>query len=179
MRADRSSRTWLGVAKVAFVAVAIVVSAVVLWTQQSDDALLRASSFPAALVEVAFWAFPGLVLYLVVARRPIAVAVEGLLIVGLLVAQWFASATDRHSTASLGPFLLGWALIPGIVIGGCLPALYQEWRHADPARPQLYLLIPGTVVLAFLGPLGWIAAAVLWWLTLRRARSGKNQSTPD
>lgn len=176
MRADRSSRR-LGLAKVAVVSVAIVVSAVVLWTQQSGDALLGASSFPGAVIEVAFFSFPGLVLYLVFARRPVAVVVEGLLIVGLLIAQWFASATDRHSTASLGPFLLGWMLIPGIVIAGCLPALYQEWRDADPARPQLYLLIPATVVLGFLGPPGWIAAGLVWWMTLRRARAAKNRPT--
>src|SRR5690349_20272312 len=107
VRGGGTARTsqWTSVVKSGFVGVAVVGSAMVLWQRQTSDALLRVKSFPGAILEVAFWALPGLVLYLALARRPVVVIVEGVVICAVLIAQWTESATERSSTASLGPGL--------------------------------------------------------------------------
>ena len=83
-----SARVYL--LKAGFIVVAVVGSASVLWLRQADDALLRADSFAAAIAGVLL----------------------------LLIWGWWRSATDWHSTAALGPGLLGWLLVPVVVLCG-------------------------------------------------------------
>jgi hypothetical protein len=56
-------------AKAALAAVAVLVAAGVRWTRQSSDALLRVDSYRAAVDQVAFWASPSLVLFILLAGR--------------------------------------------------------------------------------------------------------------
>jgi hypothetical protein len=163
------TRGWSHVAKFGFVVAAVVASAVVLWSRQTDNALLRTDSFPAAMREVSFFAFPGLALYLVFARQVATVVIEGFAIAGLLVAQWWTSATDRHSTAGIGPFFVGWLVVPAVVLlSWVVPQLVREWNTGLVSTPaKVALLIPATLGLFLVGPVGLIVAALLWFAALR------------
>lgn len=103
--------------KVVVIASSILAAATVLWIRQTPDALLRVESFGGAITEVAFWSAPTFVLYVVLARSRVAVFGQGLVLAAILVAGWWSYATDRHSTASLGPVGTGWFVGPAVVIG--------------------------------------------------------------
>ena len=126
------------VAKLAFILAAVVIAAAVLWTRQSPDALLGVASFGGAIEEVAFWAAPGLVLYLLLTRTATAIVVEGTALVALLTWGWWSSATDWHSTAALGPAMTGWFLAPSVVLGGLIVQLVVQLarrRRRQAPRP--------------------------------------------
>jgi hypothetical protein len=155
---------------------AVLLSAAALWSQQTNDALLRVHSFPGAVAEVLFWGLPALVVYVLVARRPTAVFLLGAVLVVSLVAQWWSSATDRHSTASLGPGLLGWFALPALFgLWWLVPRLVREWNSGLVSTPaKVFLLIPATVVLVLLGPIGIAVAALLWLLAFSARPSPKD-----
>ena len=104
--------------KAAFVVLAVVVGASVLWVRQTPDALLRVNSYSAALAEVAFWAAPTVLLYVLIARRRSAVVAGGAALVVSVPLGWWWFATDRHSTASLGPAMVGWLFGPFVMFSG-------------------------------------------------------------
>ncbi|MBW8825069.1 MAG: hypothetical protein JF603_01785 [Acidobacteria bacterium] len=89
--------------KAAFIAVAVLSAASVLWLRQTAEALLRVDSFAGGVAEVLFWAAPTFVLYMLLARSRLAIVIDGCVVIVLLVWGWWSSATDWHSTASLGP----------------------------------------------------------------------------
>jgi hypothetical protein len=164
----------LVIVKLILAAAAVVVSGAVLWFHQSTDALLGGSSFWEALGVTLFAATPGLLLYVALAHGRVASVIEGLIIRGIMGAQWWYSATDHHSTAGIGPFLIGWLLIPTIVF---LTLVGQNWNTDFVSTPaKIALLIPATLLLVLLGPVGWVIAAVVWWLTMRRRTSGVDPS---
>jgi hypothetical protein len=104
------------VAKAVFVVGAVVLSTVVLWLRQTPEALLRVASFPGGLAEVGFWALPSFVLYVLLARSPVTIAVDGFALTVILSWGWWSYATDWHSTASLGPAGTGWFFGPIVVV---------------------------------------------------------------
>jgi hypothetical protein len=107
----------------------------VLWFRQTDDALLRVSSFPGAVGQAAFWLLPSLVLYLAIVWTSRAASVIGGAMTGLMAWQWWVSATDWHSTASLGPGVTGFFAIPTIVVAGALlPGAVRKRMRSKPAR---------------------------------------------
>lgn len=121
------------VAKLAVVVAAVGIGAAVLWLRQTPEALLRVDSFAGAALQVAFWAAPGLFLYLLLARNPAAIVAEGGALIALLAWSWWSSATERHSTASLGPAMTGWFLAPSIVLAGVV--FQQARRRRRETRP--------------------------------------------
>ncbi len=129
--------------KATFVALAIVIPATILFVRQTDDALLGVDSYWGALAEVTFWAAPGLAVYLLSARTRSAVLLPGVAIVAVLSVQWWHSATDPHSTASLGPGFVGWFYIPLGIAGWFIVAHFahlwtiardRDHAAADPAQ---------------------------------------------
>lgn len=161
----------------ALVAGAVVAPSVVLWFRQTDDALLGVDSIGGAILQVLFWAFPGLALYSLLARSPVAVIGEGALLVVLQVAQWWSSASDGHSTASLGPAMTGWFVIPGIVIvGRVVRPAWRYWRTASFRARWFLVVLGGLTCLAtlVLDPLAWLvvlAAGAFWLPRLDRERA--------
>ena len=99
-------------AKLLFVLAWVVTSATTLWARQTPDALLRASSFIGALLTAAFWLMPTIAVYCMAVRNQSMVVAWGCMVAVLEVWLWFGLATDRHSTAAIGPFLLGWIFLP-------------------------------------------------------------------
>ena len=95
-------------------------SAAVLHFRGTPDALLATDSFVGATFSVVFWALPAFALYLLIPWSRTAIVIEGLLILALLVTTWWSSATDTHSTASLGPGFAGWIFAPAIIILGVI-----------------------------------------------------------
>ena len=122
---DVTARTRPVIVRVAVAALIVVASATVLWMRQNDRALLGVDSYTGALAEVAFWAAPTLLLFVGLIRNTIAVGVVGAALAVLSSAVWWGSATDWHSTASLGPGLCGWFLGPAVVGAG---AAASRWR---------------------------------------------------
>ena len=123
--------------KAGVIVASIVLSAAVLWTRQTSDALLGTGSFPGAVAQVAFWAAPSFVLYFKLARSAPAVFVEGAMLHALFIATWWSSATDWHSTASWKPGGAGWVLGPSIVVVGTLlerSVVAARERHSSPSR---------------------------------------------
>jgi hypothetical protein len=120
-------------ARVVIVVAVVAVSAVVLWVRQTPAATLRVHSFGGAALSVIFWAFPGLIAFMVVPRRLIGIAVSGIVLAGLTVAQWWEASTDRHSTASFGPGFTGWLTVPLLVVMGGLAsrALHHRGGPVD------------------------------------------------
>jgi hypothetical protein len=106
--------------KLIVIGTTIVGAALVLWTAQTAEALLRVSSFPAAMVEILFWGLPGMLAYLLLCRRWPGIAVGGGLLAGLTLLEWSQVATDTHSTASLGPAFVGWIEIPALLVIGAI-----------------------------------------------------------
>jgi hypothetical protein len=111
------------------VAVTWLACAVVLWARQSSEALLAVSSFAGAVGEVGVFLGPSAAIYLLLQRSWPGTVVWGLLIAGLNLPMWWSVATDRHSTASLGPGLLDWALLPVSIVLFTIAALL--WRTRD------------------------------------------------
>jgi hypothetical protein len=169
----------LNLIKGAFIAGAVGASSGVLWFRQTDDALLGVDSIGGAALQVLFWAFPGLVLYFLLARSPTLVVGEGALLVALLVTQWWSSASDGHSTASLGPALTGWYVIPSIVIvGRVVPSVWCCWRSSSfRSRRFLVVLIALTCLATFvLGPLAWLVGLAVGAFWLPRLEPDKGTS---
>ena len=163
------------VLKLSFVVGTVVSSATVLWARQTPDALLAAESWSGAVVTVMLFAAPGLALYLWLATTRPAILIEGLLVSALTIGQWWTSATDWHSTASLGPGLLGWIFVPTIlVVGRCLPLLLVEWKRGSTRpRPSVLLPVAASGLLVFFPLVGWIAVVVLWVLWFRRSPAAR------
>jgi hypothetical protein len=103
--------------KLVFAALAVLMPAVALWVHQTDDALLRVDSFVGAVAQVAFFSFPAVLAYLAFGRRRIVVIGEGIALLAALTAMWWSVAVSWHSTSSIGPFGLGWILLPTLIIG--------------------------------------------------------------
>ena len=121
--------------KVVVIASSILAAATVLWMRQTPDALLRVESLGGAVTEVAFWSAPTFVLYVLLARARVVVIGEGLMLAAILVAGWWSHATDRHSTAALGPAGLGWLVGPAAVIGGRCAESVVASRGQQAPRP--------------------------------------------
>ncbi len=114
--------------RIAVVVVVTLSAAWALWSRQTPDALLRVDSFVGAIGEVAFWSLPAFVVFLVCARRPLALALCAAVLC-LTPLQWWSSATDRHSTAGIGPgFLAMLTIVAEVVI--CV----TTWRGWNPDR---------------------------------------------
>src|SRR5437868_3009000 len=126
------SSVTFAVRKLEAAGVVVIVCSVVLWARQTDEALMRVGSFPGALAEVAFYAIPTVGLFLALPRSAVACAAVGGAVSALLVAQWWGTASDRHSTASLGPFVTGWIIGPCLI--GFAAAMEKSWRKR--ARPS-------------------------------------------
>ena len=109
------------------IALVVIEAATVLWVRQSDTALLRVNSYGGAISEVALFAAPTLLLYVLVIRQTVMVATVALLVGLLLGISWWSSATDWHSTASLGPGFIGWLFGPLVV--GLAAATEAVLRH--------------------------------------------------
>jgi hypothetical protein len=99
---------------------AVGLASTALWLRQADDALLRASSFGEACKQTALFAAPTIVLYVLLVRSDIGSMVAGALLGGLLIATWWGAATDWHSTASVGPALMGWLLGPTVAVAAAM-----------------------------------------------------------
>lgn len=110
------TREQLLVVKLGFALVVILASAVVLWARGTSDSLLASDSLAHAIFTVVIWAFPALAFYLFAAWSVATVVVDGVLLTALFVITWWFSATDPHSTASLGPALAGWFVGPTIIL---------------------------------------------------------------
>jgi hypothetical protein len=111
------------------IAVAVLCSAGVVMWRQTPDALLRVGSFPSAVSQVVFWSSPALALYVLVVWSRAAIITAGLALVAILTATWWSSATDWHSTAALGPGLVGFVALPVLMIAaGSLEAVVA-WRR--------------------------------------------------
>lgn len=95
-----------------------VVSAGILSIRKTSRTLLRVGSFGGAVAEVVFWAAPGIVAFVVVPRRWLGLSVSTVLLGGLTVVQWWSSSIDRSSTASVGPFITGWMIVPVLLGAG-------------------------------------------------------------
>lgn len=100
---------------------------------QTPEALLRVGSLRSSITQVIFWGWPGLVLYAVIAWSRTAIIIAGLALVAILTATWWSSATDWHSTASLGPALAGWVALPMLMIGVGLVEGVVMWRGTSRA----------------------------------------------
>ena len=98
--------------KLAFITVSTVAATAVLWLPQTPDALMRVGSFPAGIAQVAFWAAPALLAYALLLRTRPGVLLGGTVLIALLTWTWWSTATDWHSTASVGPGSVGWLLGP-------------------------------------------------------------------
>lgn len=114
------TRERLLVVKAGFVLASVLASAAVLHFRGTPDALLATDSFVGATFSVVFWALPAFALYLLIPWSMTAIVIEGLLILALLVTTWWSSATDTHSTASLGPGFAGWLFAPAIIVLGVI-----------------------------------------------------------
>ena len=112
-----------------FITLAVVCSAWVLWWRQTPEALLRVGSLTSSITQVIFWGWPGLALYVLIAWSRTAIIIAGLALVAILTATWWSSATDWHSTASLGPALAGWVALPILMIGAGLVEGVVIWRR--------------------------------------------------
>ncbi len=112
-----------------FITLAVLCSAGVLWWRQTPEALLRVGSLRSSITQVIFWGWPGLALYVLIAWSRAAIIIAGLALVAILTATWWSSATDWHSTASLGPALAGWVALPILMIGAGLVEGVVIWRR--------------------------------------------------
>ncbi len=108
------------VVKAGFVLAIVLASAAVLHFRGTPGALLATDSFVGATFSVIFWALPAFVLYLLIPSSMTAIVIEGLLLLALFFTTWWSSATDTHSTASLGPGFAGWLFAPAIIILGVI-----------------------------------------------------------
>jgi hypothetical protein len=127
-------RTWPEApiaARAGVLGVIVGVSATVLWTEQTPDALLRAKSYAGAVLEVLFWAIPVVVLYLLLARSVFATVILGGVIAAVLTAQWAYSASDRASTAGIGPGLVGWFFLPIVLSAWHLGRSLAQQRPSE------------------------------------------------
>ena len=115
--------------RIAVMSVTALASASILWARQTPDALLRASSFVGAMGQVAVFLAPTAIVYLLVLRSSVGALAWGLIIAASNSAMWWSVARDRHSTASIGPALLGWALLPVLI--GLTAAMARLWRTRD------------------------------------------------
>jgi hypothetical protein len=164
---------WNRFLKFAFAVGTVVVSAEVLWARQTPEALLGADSRSDAIFTVLLFAAPGFALYLGLATSRVAIVIEGTAISALTIAQWWISATDWHSTASLGPGLLGWMLVPAIAVAGRFaPLLGAEWTHGPTRhRPSVLAPLAASGPLLFFPVLGWVVIVAIWVLWWRRLPS--------
>jgi hypothetical protein len=154
--------------RVAFAVAAVLGSALLMWLRQSDDALLG-GSLPEVVLSVVLFGFPGLLLYLALARSATTVIAGGVLVTGALMAQWWVSARDWHSTASLGPGIVGWIYLPSIVIAvalapGLLRSVRTYWvtrslRRCGALVALIALSVVASVVLEPFAP--WLAGVAL------------------
>jgi hypothetical protein len=118
----------------------VVVPAVILWLHQTPDTLLRVGSPWEAIAEVAFWSAPALALCAFGLRHWSTLILGGVAATAALSAQWWSSSTDWHSTASIGPMMVGWMLLPGALLVLRALELRVERggpRSAMPQDPQL------------------------------------------
>jgi hypothetical protein len=120
-RPHRASGTIVPVGRLALMKVVgsagvLAMCGLVLWLHQTDLALLRVDSYGAAVGQAGFWAAPSVVLYLGLVWSRRSAAQVGALLTAVLFLQWWSSATDQHSTASLGPGLVGWFFGPVAVV---------------------------------------------------------------
>jgi hypothetical protein len=109
----------------------VVGGAATLRAGQTADSLLRAGSFAAAMGQVLFFGFPGMVVYLLLCHRWTGTITGGFILLGLTVSEWSQVAPDWHSTASIGPFFLGWVLLPTLFALGAAVAHVARRRLAD------------------------------------------------
>ena len=117
---DPRPRSWKSSSRVIerleVAALVVVLASFILWTRQNSRALLRVDSLWAALGEVAFWALPSLVVFILLLRTRAALVIGGLSAAALLCGAWWHAARDGHSTASWLPGITGWFLLPVILV---------------------------------------------------------------
>lgn len=94
----------------------VVVPAVILWTRQTSQAQLRVDSFGGAVAEVAFWSVPAVAVTVLLLRRRQVIVIGGAGATAVLAAVWWGSARDWHSTASWRPALMGWFVLPVVLL---------------------------------------------------------------
>ena len=127
------TRPQLLILKSGFALGTVVVSAAILYLRAVPDALLSTDSFIGATFTVLFWAFPALALYLLIPWSVPGIVIEGLVLLALFATTWWSSATDTHSTASLGPGIAGWLFAPTVIVAGAVVTagarrLASRWR---------------------------------------------------
>jgi hypothetical protein len=97
-----------------------VASAAVLWIRQTPGATMHVGSFGRALGAVLLFGFPGLIAFVLIPTRWWGIAASAAVLAGLMVSDWWASSTTWHSTASLGPAITGWIIVPSLLVAGGL-----------------------------------------------------------
>jgi len=112
------TRERLLVVKVGSLVTITLGSAALLYLRGTPDALLTTNTFAGAIFAVVFWALPAFVLYLLVPWSMSSIVIEGLLLAAIFLSTWWHSATDSHSTASVGPGFAGWILGPVVILAG-------------------------------------------------------------
>lgn len=104
---------------------------IVLWVRQSSDALFNVSSFPTAIILVAFWALPSLILCALLLKGPWNLGVGSVLSTLLLSSCWWVTAQDSQSTASWLPGSVGWIILPSLLFAVALASRLRSARIVD------------------------------------------------
>ena len=145
------TRPQLLILKSGFALAIVVVSAAILYFRGVPDALLSTDSFVGATFTVLFWALPALALYLLIPWSVPGIVIEGLVLLALFATTWWSSATgwssatDTHSTASLGPGIAGWLFAPTIIVAGAVvtAGATTPCSSLEEARRPIGALCPG------------------------------------
>lgn len=135
-RSGRADRLFKLVASLGVIGVAVALAAAVLWNRQSSDALLRVRTMSSGVEQVAFWATPTLVSYLLLSRTWLFVVVGGLVLNAMLVWTWWVSAVERSSTASLGPGFMGWIFGPVALVATSVLCTWLRPRSLQTLGPD-------------------------------------------
>lgn len=98
--------------RLAAVAAIVLVPTVVMWKRQSPDALLG-GSFGDIAGGVTLFSVMTIAVVLVRLRSRLTILLGGSAATAVLAWIWARAARDWHSTASWGPGLFGWFLVPG------------------------------------------------------------------
>jgi sterol desaturase/sphingolipid hydroxylase (fatty acid hydroxylase superfamily) len=99
-------------ARIASGTAVVVVSALALWFRQNSEATLRVNSFYDAMSQSLFWSAPTVVLVVTLFRLRSFLMLATLGATVGLGLTWWGTARNWHSTAAVGPALMGWIVLP-------------------------------------------------------------------